>query len=238
MPVNQMPVNQWIELPVSDGTTMRAYVSRPGSGKYPGLIVLQEAFGLNAHIRDVTERFGREGFCAIAPEILHRTITPGQEFPYGDFEAARPHVNAVTTETAGQDLRACFDWLQSQPNVDGRHISSVGFCLGGRVSFIANSLLPLWRAVSFYGGRIATTLLDRVSLQQGPILFFWGELDTHIPKDQRDTLTAALREHKKDYVNVEISFANHGFFCNDQPAVYRRDASRYAWGLTLDFLKS
>ena len=229
--------SEWVELQVADGTTMRAYVARPDSGKHPGLLVLQEAFGVNAHIRDVTERFAREGFCAIAPELLHRTA-PGQEFPYGNFEPVRPHVDKVTPEIASHDLRACFDWLQSQAGVDTQRISTVGFCMGGRVSFIANSVLPLWRAVSFYGGRIATTLLDRVPLQHAPILFFWGELDTHIPKDQRDTLTAALREHKKPYINVEISFANHGFFCNDQPAVYRADASRYAWGLTLDFLNS
>ena len=136
-------MSEWGELKVADGTTMRAHIARPDSGVHPGVIVLQEAFGLNAHIREVTERFAGAGFCAIAPELLHRTITPGQEFPYGNFEAARPHVNAVTTETAGRDLKACFDWLQSQPNVDGSHISSVGFCLGGRVSFIANSVLPL-----------------------------------------------------------------------------------------------
>ena len=227
---------EWIELQVSDGTAMRAYVSRPESGTHPGLIVLQEAFGANGHIRDVTERFSKQGFCAIAPELFHRTA-PGQEFGYDNFEAVRPHLRAVTPETALPDVRATFDWLKSQSFVDGKRISSVGFCMGGRVSFIANSGLPLARAVSFYGGGIAPALLDLVSKLHAPMLFFWGERDKNIPPEQRAALTSALREHGKRYVNVEISFADHGFFCDQRPS-YDPEASRYTWGLALDFLKS
>lgn len=229
-------VSEWVELQVSDGEKMRAYVARPDSGKHPGLIVLQEAFGVNAHIRDVTERFAREGFCAIAPELFHRTA-PGKEFAYDNFDAVRPHLSAVTPDTALPDVRAAFDWLQSQSSVERERISSVGFCMGGRVSFIANSGLPLARAVSFYGGGIAPALLDRVPKLHAPMLFFWGERDKHIPPEQRALLTSALREHKKRYVNVEISFADHGFFCDRRPS-YDPDASRYAWGLTLEFLRS
>jgi carboxymethylenebutenolidase len=231
-----MAAGEWIELPVSDGTKMRAYVARATAGPNPGLIVLQEAFGVNGHIRDVTERFAREGFCAIAPELFHRTA-PGQEFSYDNFSLVMPHLRAVTPDTAVPDVRAAFDWLQAQPSVQRERISSVGFCMGGRVSFIANSGLPLARAVSFYGGGIAPALLDRVPALHAPMLFFWGERDKHIPPDQRAELTSALREHDKRYVNVEISFADHGFFCDQRPA-YDPEAARYAWGLTLDFLKS
>jgi carboxymethylenebutenolidase len=231
-----MAAGEWIELPVSDGTRMRAYVACPASGSNPGLIVLQEAFGVNSRIRDVTERFAAEGFCAIAPELYHRTA-PGQEFPYDKFEAARPHMQALTPDLAGRDAQACFDWLKEQPTVDRAHISSVGFCMGGRISFIANSVLRLHSAISFYGGGIAPALLDRVPALGAPMLFFWGERDKHIPPDQRAALTAALREHDKRYVNVEISFADHGFFCDQRPS-YEPAAARYAWGLTLDFLKS
>ena len=228
--------SQWMDLQVSDGTKMRAYVSRPESGTHPGLIVLQEAFGVNGHIRDVTERFSKQGFCAIAPELFHRTA-PGKEFPYDNFEAVRPHLSSVTPETALADLRATFDWLQSQKDVDVKRISSVGFCMGGRVSYIANSGLPLARAVSFYGGGIAPALLGLAPKLNAPMLFFWGERDKHIPPEQRAALTSALREHGKRYVNVEISFADHGFFCDQRPS-YDAEASRYAWGLTLDFLKA
>jgi Dienelactone hydrolase and related enzymes len=224
---------EWIELQVADGTKMRAYVARPESGPHAGLIVFQEAFGVNRHIRDVTERFSKQGFCAIAPELYHRTA-PGQEFPYDNFQAAMPHLRAVTPDAALPDSRAAFDWLKAQ---NCATVSSVGFCMGGRVSFIANSGLPLTRAVSFYGGGIAPALLDRVSKLNAPMLFFWGGRDKHILADQRASLASALREHDKKYVNVEISFADHGFFCDQRPS-YDAEASRYAWGLTLDFLKS
>jgi carboxymethylenebutenolidase len=224
---------EWIELQVADGTKMRAYVARPQSGTHSGLIVFQEAFGVNGHIRDVTERFAKQGFCAIAPEVFHRTA-PGQEFPYDNFQAAMPHLRAVTPQTALPDCRAAFDWLKAQ---NCATIASAGFCMGGRVSFIANSGLSLTRAVSFYGGGIAPALLDLVPKLNAPMLFFWGGRDKHIFPDQRASLTSALREHEKKYVNVEISFADHGFFCDQRPS-YDAEASRYAWGLTLEFLKS
>lgn len=229
-------VSGWMETAVGDGTHMRSWVARPVSGKHPALIVLQEAFGVNGHIRAVTELFASEGFCAIAPELYHRTA-PGQEFPYENFEAVRPHMQAVTPDNAGLDLQAAYDWLKAQTFVDRSHVSSVGFCMGGRISFIANSALPLKRAVSFYGGGIAPALLDRVPALRGSMLFFWGELDKKIPKDQRDELTAAMLRHNKEYTNVEFSYADHGFFCDERPS-YEPRASRMALRMTLDFLRS
>ena len=229
-------VSGWTETEVGDGTHMRIWTARPVTGQHPGLIVLQEAYGVNSHIRSVTELFASEGFCAIAPELYHRTA-PKQEFPYENFDAVRPHVQAVTPDLAGLDLQAASDWLKAQKCVDRSRISSVGFCMGGRMSFLANSALPLTRAVSFYGGGIAPALLDRVPSLHAPMLFFWGELDKHIPKDQRDDLTAAMMRHGKEYTNVEFSFADHGFFCDERPT-YEPRASRMALRMTLDFLKS
>jgi len=108
--------------------------------------------------------------------------------------------------------------------------------MGGRASFLANSILPLRAAVSFYGGRIAPDLLDRAPFMQGPILLFWGGLDHHITPDLRRAVTDALDASKKTYVNVEFSDADHGFFC-DERASYRPQAARQAWSLMLEFLK-
>ena len=109
--------------------------------------------------------------------------------------------------------------------------------MGGRVSFIANSTLPLRAAVSFYGGGIAPGLLDRTSKVHGPMLFVWGGLDKHIPAEQRRQVTDALTAHKKIYVNTEFSRADHGFFC-DERASYEPHSAREAWTLTLEFLRS
>jgi carboxymethylenebutenolidase len=227
-----------LELAVDDGTRMTAYVARPEqAGPHPGLLVFQEAFGVNHHIRDVCERFAALGYVAIAPELFHRTARPGFEVSYTDFPSVMGHLKAVTTETAEADIRSAYGWLRSNAAVKADEISSIGFCLGGRVSFLANSLIRLRAAVSFYGGGIAPGLLDRVAKLQAPSLFIWGGLDKHIPPEQRRGLTDALITEKKIYVNAEFSRADHGFFC-DERAAYEPHSARQAWALTLEFLRS
>jgi carboxymethylenebutenolidase len=231
-------VTDKVELGVADGTRMAAYVARPErGGPHPGLLVFQEAFGVNHHIRNVSERFAAEGYVAIAPELFHRTAPPGFEGSYTDFPAVMPHARAVTTETAELDIRSAYEWLRSNAEVKADEISSVGFCMGGRASFIANSLVSLRGAVSFYGGGIAPGLLDRGVKLQAPSLFIWGGLDKHITVEHRNAVTEALDAQQKTYVNVEFSRADHGFFC-DERAAYEPHSARQAWALTLEFLRS
>lgn len=226
---------EYVTLQVPDGTSMNAYVAAPAdAGKAPGLLVFQEAFGVNAHIRDVAERFARQGYVAIAPELFHRTA-PGFEGDYGNFPACAPHLQALMPDSIIADARAAFDWLQKSPRVLPNATACVGFCMGGRASYLANSGLPLKAAVSFYGGGIVPGLLPRAAQQHGPILFFWGALDPHIPKEHVRAIVDAMQEAKKTYVNVEFSDANHAFFC-DARAAFKETAAKQAWDLTLRFL--
>jgi carboxymethylenebutenolidase len=230
-------VKQRIELAVADGTRMGAYVARPeGTGSLPGLLLFQEAFGVNHHIRSISERFAAEGYVVIAPELFHRTAPPGFEGSYTDFPAVMPHLQAVKPETAELDVRAAYEWLSSNSQVRAQEISCVGFCLGGRVSFIANSTVPLRAAASFYGGGIAPALLDRAPTLKAPSLLIWGGLDKHITSEHRKAVTDALSAHQKSYVSVEFSQADHGFFC-DERAAYEPRSARQAWALTLEFLR-
>jgi carboxymethylenebutenolidase len=216
---------------------MNAYVATPADGaKLPGLIVFQEIFGVNRHIRDVTERFAAQGYVAIAPELFHRTA-PGFEETYDHGPLGMPHAQALTPERMIDDARAAFDWLRKNPRVLPDSIACVGFCLGGRVAFVANSALPFKAAISFYGGRIAPDLLPRAPELHAPMLFFWGGLDTHIPPEQIRAVTDALTMAKKTFVNVEISDAGHGFFCDVRDA-YKETAAKQAWNLSLTFLKT
>jgi carboxymethylenebutenolidase len=231
-------VTEKTELAVADGTRMAAYLARPQeSGPRPGLLLFQEAFGVNHHIRDVSERFAAQGYVVIAPELFHRTAPPGFEVSYTDFPAVMPHMQAVTAETAEADIRAAYDWLRANAQVKADAISSVGFCMGGRVSYIANSAIPLHAAVSFYGGGIAPGLLDRAAKIQAPMLLIWGGLDKHITPEHRKAVTDALSAEHKIYVNAEFSRADHGFFC-DERAAYEPHSARQAWALTLEFLRS
>jgi carboxymethylenebutenolidase len=231
-------VKEKTELSVADGTRMAAYVVRPEQeGPHPALLLFHEAFGVNHHIRDVSDRFAAKGYVVIAPELFHRTAPPGFEGSYTDFPAVMPHTKAVTTETAELDLRSAYEWLVSNAQVRSNEISSVGFCMGGRISFIANSVVPLRAAVSFYGGGIVPGLLDRAAKLQAPSLLIWGGLDKHITPEYRTAVTEALNAERKIYVNVEFSGADHGFFC-DERAAYEPRSARQAWALTLEFLRS
>jgi len=226
---------QRVTLQVADGTSMNAYTARPAEeGKFPGMLVFQEAFGVNAHIRDVTERLAREGYVAIAPELFHRT-GPGFEGSYTDFASAMPHMQAMKEEGQIADIAAAYDWLKSNSQTLPDRIASIGFCMGGRMSFLASSTVQLRAAISFYGGGIAPALLPRAANLSSPVLFFWGGQDHHIPDTDRQAVVAGVRDAGKVFVNVTFSDADHGFFC-DARASFNPTAASLAWTLSLKFL--
>jgi carboxymethylenebutenolidase len=233
---------EYVDLSVDDGTKMRAYVARPAAeGAHPGLIVGQEAFGVNAHIRDVTERFAREGYVAIAPELFHRTASAGFEARYDDFPSVMPHMQALRHPQVEADLRATHARLTANTSGSGSvPISAVGFCMGGFVAFLAALTLPVACAVSFYGGGIAPSpqrpgLLDRAGELRAPVMLIWGGRDKHLTPDIVRSVTDTLRAAEKTFVNVEFSDADHGFFCDVRPS-YNPVAAAEAWPLTLAFL--
>lgn len=227
----------YVTLQVADGTSMAAYVAYPENTdeNTPAIIVLQEAFGVNGHIRNVTDRFAREGYVAIAPELFHRTAPKGFEASYTDFPSVMPHMQALTPEALTADLQAAYTWITGQSQVNQQNIFSVGYCLGGRVSFLANTVLPLKAAVSYYGGGM-DQLAGKAADLHGRHLFFWGGKDQHIKQEQIDSVINAVKQAGKEYINVTISYADHGFNC-DERASYNEAASKEAWALTLAFLK-
>jgi len=219
---------------------MRAYVAHPDGKPRAALLVFQEAFGVNSHIRDVTERFAREGYLSISPELFHRTA-PGLEAGYTNFGEVMPHLQALTDAGLTADIQASYQWLKNGAAKD-LPVGATGYCMGGRTSIQAALTVPLDCAISYYGGGIAPSpmfpnLLDRLKDLNAPVLLFWGGLDAHIPADAVQAVTAKLTEEKKDYVNVVFSKADHGFFC-DARASYNAVAAKEAWSLTLEFFKN
>jgi carboxymethylenebutenolidase len=230
-----------VTLSARDGTSLRAYVAHPAEKPRAGLLVFQEAFGVNAHIRDVTERFARQGYLAISPDLFHRTA-PGFESGYEDFAAVMPHLSALTDPGLEADIRASFDWLQKSSDAKALPTAAVGYCMGGRTACLAALTVPLACSISYYGGGIAPNprgagLLDRLKDLRAPMLFFWGGKDSHIGPEQTLAVVAALRAAKKTYVNVEFSDADHGFFCEARGS-YNAAAAAQAWPLTLAFLST
>jgi len=223
-----------VDLKVSDGSSsMRAYVARPQKNLGLGLMVVQEAFGVNKHMREITERFAQAGYLAISPELFHRSAPPGFEIAYDKFEEVMPHIQAVTAPGIEADMKAAFNWLKENAC---EKVASIGYCLGGRVSFMANSFLPLKAAISYYGGRIAPDLLPLAKKQNGPLLFFWGGQDKHIGTSQPRAIADELLKENKTFTDVLISNADHGFSNNDK-SVFNAKAEAQAWTLTLKFLE-
>ncbi len=222
-----------VTLTVSDGTEMQAHVARPEGKPEKGIIVIQEAFGVTDYIRRMTERFAPMGYLAIAPEFFHRSAEPGTELSYSDYASVRPHFEALTTEGVEADLRAAYDWLVEQ-GVPKDTVAALGFCFGGRASFIANSILPLACAVSFYGGGI-DQLTDRAEKLSGPQLLFWGGQDKNIPAEKTNAVADALRAAGKPFEEKTFPEADHAF-ARDVGEHYDEAAAKEAWGMADRFL--
>jgi carboxymethylenebutenolidase len=233
-----MNKENYTDLAVSDGTEMAAYISLPpdSTAKSRAIILLQEAFGVNGHMRNVADDFASRGYAVITPELFHRTAPKYWEGPYNNFQEVMPHYSALTNDGLTADLQACYNWLKSNDRVDAAKIYSIGYCLGGKVSFLANAVLPLAAGVSYYGGG-TDQLADKAKDLNGRHLFFWGGLDKHIKQENIDTVLNALDEAGKEYVNVKISYADHAFSCDERPA-YNKSAADEALALTLAFLKN
>ena len=234
-----------VTLTTSDGP-MDAYVARPdGVARAPGVVVVQEAFGVNAHIRDVCARLAGEGFVAVAPELFHRSGR-GVELAYGDLAPVMPHFSRLTNATIETDLGAAFDWLDGDAGVDGPGASIVGFCMGGFASFLGACRLGarVRRAVAFYGGGILrarpniglSPLIDEAERMVAPLLLLFGGADAGIPQADIDAIDARLTALEKRHETVVYPGAGHGFFCDLRPS-YHAEAAADAWPRTLAWLR-
>lgn len=237
MPTQPASKTQWIHLETQDGP-MECYVARPeGQGPFPGIIVLMEIFGVNPHIRSVTERIAAEGYVAIAPNYYHRT-TENLNLSYTaiDVETGRHHKEATTLEGLRMDLRAACQWLGAQPDVEPRNrLGCIGFCFGGHTAFIAAGLPEIAATAAFYPGGIATERpgggAPTVSLAReihGEILLLYGNEDPLIPHEDTVTAEKALREAGTRHEVVRYGHAGHGFFC-EQRADYVPEIAEDAW---------
>jgi carboxymethylenebutenolidase len=220
-----------VDLSVEDGTNMRAWLALPKTGSpKAGLMIFQEAFGVNSHIRDVTERFARVGYAALAPELYHR-VTPGFEGSYDDIASALPLAKQTTTPGLQSDVRASHQFLRQRCE---DLIACVGYCMGGRVSYLANTTVSLKAAISYYGVPTAD-MMPLAKNSSAPMLFYWGKLDKHIGPEQRQIVSEGMKASPKPWIEVGFSDADHGFFCDQRPS-YNPSAAQLSWTLTLSFL--
>ena len=222
----------------TDDGTMGAFEALPDGDANGAVVVVQEAFGVTTHIQEVARRLADDGWRAIAPALFHREASPVLD--YDDLSKVMPVMGQLTTDGITEDLDASFDYLESVGFTLGR-IGIVGFCMGGTVAFIGGTLRPLGAAVTFYGGGVVEgrfgfpPLTDLAPSLQSPWLGLYGDLDQGIPVEQVEALRIATAKAPVPTEIVRYPDAQHGFHCNDRPAVFNPTAAHDAWQRTLEW---
>jgi carboxymethylenebutenolidase len=230
-----------VTLSTPDGP-MRAYEAVPDAGAATAVIVIPEAFGLNGHIEDITDRVAAAGHHAVGLDIFHRS--GGGTAPYDDFEKVLPLFEGLTDEGLLDDIDAARAHL-NEAGIGDASIGIVGFCFGGRTTFLAAVRRPVGAAVGFYGGGIVTgrfpqfpPLIDESPSLQSPWLGLFGDADQGIPVADVERLRAALDEGTTvDHDIVRFPGADHGFNCDQRPA-YHPEAAAAAWQRTLAWFET
>jgi carboxymethylenebutenolidase len=220
-----------------DNCQIAAYLAKPtAAGSYPGIVVLQEIFGVNGHIRDVTERIAKLGYVAISPALFQRQA-PGFDVGYTpkDMEIGRQYASQTTASELLGDIQAAINYLKTLPEVKPDGFGCIGFCFGGHVAYLAATLSDIKATASFYGAGITTRTpgggnptITRTSAIKGTIYAFFGQEDASIPPEQVEEMAAEFAKYNISYRLFRYDGSDHGFFC-DRRASYNPKAAADAW---------
>jgi carboxymethylenebutenolidase len=223
------------------GEQMPCHIARPVSGgPYPALVVVMEAFGLNDNIKNLTDRFAAEGFVAIAPNLYFRF--PDNVVPYTELPRAISLMGKLDDEQVVGDMNASISYLktlrEAKPGV-----GTTGFCMGGRVAFLAAARNSEVKASApFYGGGMTTARpggkapIDYAANLKAKVMAFFGGKDSFIPLADVDKFRDALKQAGKDPEVVLYADAEHGFMCDERPS-YHPQHAKEAWGKVISFFK-
>ena len=227
--------SRWINIPTKDGKDgdFTGYLALPKSGKGPAVIILQEIFGVNAHIREVADQYAADGYVALAPDVFWRAqkrVELGYEGT--DREQAVALMGKTDLTAAVADVGAAAAALRALPETSG-NIAAIGYCFGGRLVYLAAAQGSIDLGISYYGGGIQN-MLDQSAKIKVPMQFHFGAEDTHIPATTSDAVLASL-PGRADVESYVYPGAEHGFNCSHR-ASYNQHASALAHGRALSFL--
>jgi carboxymethylenebutenolidase len=219
-------MGEMITLTAEDGHRLAAYRATPAGTPRGALVVVQEIFGVNSHIKNVTDKFAADGYVAIAPALFDRVE---RDFETGyapaDVERGRAVRGKLQIEDAVRDVAAAVKEAQTT----GHKVGVVGYCFGGTMAWLAATRIPgVAAASSFYGGGVADTAGEQPKC---PVMFHFGETDASIPKDHWDRIKA---QHPK--IPMHIYPAGHGFAC-DERGSFHEPSARQARERTITFFR-
>lgn len=231
-------MGQDVDLQVRDDT-MALYVAEPEDAPRGAVIVLQEAFGVNEHIRDLCHRFADAGYVAVAPHLYHRSGDP--ELGYDDMQEVMPYIMQLQADELEADMTATLEHLEGR-GFSHDQVAAVGFCMGGSLSFVAACYWKLGAAVTFYGGGIAQSrfglppLFELAPTLQSPWLGLYGDLDESIPTAEVEGLRDAVTKAEPATEIVRYPDATHGFHC-DSRSSYHEASATDGWARTLAWIE-
>ncbi|HKO55408.1 MAG TPA: dienelactone hydrolase family protein [Thermoanaerobaculia bacterium] len=222
-------MGQRVEFP-SNGHTCQGYFAPAASGKGPGVVVIQEWWGIVPHIEDLVERFAKEGFTAIAPDLYHGQTTKSPD------QAAKLLME-LDVERAEREIAGAGEYILQRSECSSRKYGVVGFCMGGALAqYVATKEEKVGAAVSFYGG-FKKVPLDFGNLR-APLILIYGENDKGVPAEQGRELGERLEQMGKDVEVVTYPGADHAFFNDTRPEVYNPTAAADAWKRMLDLFRT
>ena len=213
----------------SNGGTAEGYLSLPESGRGPGVVVIQEWWGLVPHIESVADRLAGEGFVALAPDLYHgeRAASPDE---------AGKLMMALDIERAEKDLRGAINFLLAHPAVNSEKVGTVGFCMGGVLSlYAASANEQVGACVVFYG--IHPKVNPPLERLRAPVLGFYAERDQFVPPPAARELEAKLKSLGKQAEFHIYPGTDHAFFNDTRPEVYDAEAASDAWRRTIAFFR-
>jgi carboxymethylenebutenolidase len=213
----------------TNGETGTGYLASPtGDGPFSGVIVVQEWWGLDDHIKDVAGRFAREGFVALAPDLYHGKVTK-------EPDEAQKMMMSLDVPRASKELAKATDYLASRPEVAGRGIGAIGFCMGGGLALTLATDSPLIKAAApFYGSNPSP--IEKVADLQGPVFAVYAEQDTFFGPPVREALENALRQNNIEH-EVRVYPGHHGFFNDTRAEVHDPGAAQDAWKRVLTLFR-
>ena len=224
---------EWTSVAAPGGAFFDAYLAKPPAGSGPGLVLFQEIFGVNEHIRGVADQYALDGFVVLAPDIFWRSqrrVELGYEG--ADRQRGIQLAGQVKGAELGLDMVAAVTALRSRPEVNGGKVGAIGYCMGGRLAFQAAATAGVDAAVAYYGGGIHDQL-DKAAAIKSPVLFHYAEHDDHISMAAVDKVRTAM-QGKPAEVHVYPG-AMHGFNCWAR-ASYHAPSAALAHGRSLQFL--
>src|ERR1700716_307301 len=182
---------QWIDIAAADGGTFKGYLTIPASGSGPGILLLQEIFGVNSSMREVAEYYAEEGYVVLAPDLFWR-LEPGVELGYSeaDFNKAFGYYQRFDADQSIKDAADALKVLRARPECAAK-VGALGFCLGGKLAYLTAARTDVDCAVSYYGVGIEADLGEAAQVT-GPMVFHFAELDKFAPPEAREPLKPAF----------------------------------------------